>query len=629
MTGASNQTDNINRHKESRGSTLSAFEIEDSTRFDDIPSNYETTSSRSARRKSFDSQSWWWWWWWEIMAMVVCIASTIGLIVLLISINNTALRQWRLPIRPNSVIAVLTTISKTALLVPAASCISQLKWRYFSGQPRRLTDLQLFDAASRGPWGSLALLFRLSNPIKAMTVIGFALLTILTLGIDASAQQLLLFPTQETEIENESIVMGTATSYFSKSTNLGLPSKYPNPRLIPLQYQLISSLRGSTFQSYYTCPQQATRCTWEALTTLGVCGSWNSAPVVSDGCDIVTGRTPSFSNATYAACNYTLSNSHSENAALANQLYPQLVNLTYRIPAVDYDSGNKVFHSTLIPGPNQLRTEFGEFFALRAPKNTTAFQTPADFKPPIAEAFYASFWWCSKTFRGITVDPNGAKYASVSSERLTFSFMGPANGINHDASYNYVTNSTGTKYTIDSATYQALTMYLYYLLRAQAYEQLIEIDTGTILSTGNLLYQDDLGNMTTSLADSMTNIMRSSFLDENFNITNVPGKGFYDETYIRVRWVWILIPLTETTLITVLFTLSVILTSRQPLLKDSVLAYLSTAMEDGKGSKSELRMTQWTTQAELDDEAEDMIVKLEPDEQGRLRFFRKDTHSDS
>jgi len=40
--------------------------------------------------------------------------------------------------------------------------MSQSKWLWYrQGEPRRLQDLQLFDDATRGPWGSAQLLFSL------------------------------------------------------------------------------------------------------------------------------------------------------------------------------------------------------------------------------------------------------------------------------------------------------------------------------------------------------------------------------------------------------------------------------------------------------------------------------------
>ncbi|KAF1967799.1 hypothetical protein BU23DRAFT_411161, partial [Bimuria novae-zelandiae CBS 107.79] len=96
-------------------------------------------------------------WWWEIYATTLAVASTIAVISVLISIQGKPLADWGLPIQPNSLVAVFSTIAKSALLVPIAECISQLKWTYFEA-PRTLSQMQVFDDASRGPWGALVML---------------------------------------------------------------------------------------------------------------------------------------------------------------------------------------------------------------------------------------------------------------------------------------------------------------------------------------------------------------------------------------------------------------------------------------------------------------------------------------
>ncbi|KAI0400350.1 hypothetical protein F4802DRAFT_585226 [Xylaria palmicola] len=563
------------------------------------------------------------WWWWEILALVACIASAVGLVVLLKLINNTTLQQWFLPIQPNSVISILTTISKTAMLVPAASCLNQLKWHYFSNGPRKLIDLEHFDAASRGPWGSFVLIFQLSNPFKAYLALGLAVLTVLALTIDVSAQQLLAFPINETEVKGSSIEMGYANQYISKmgyanhyiskSNGLKFENQDLNAKLVPLQYTLLNSLRGSEYETYYTCPQQATRCLWDDSTTLGVCSSWNKAHIASDSCSMMQS-----SDNRYANCWYTLSNQHSGNTAMANELYPYAVNLSFRVPSVDTDSGNKVFLSGFIPGPYETNIEFGEFYALKTLNTTMEFPSEAGFEPPVAEAFYASFWWCSQRFQGITATSQGVRFENVTSERLIFSHW--------DSSFYYLfTESSGLNYTIDVAAYDVIPLYLKALLESEAFnEPFYPVIDGTkhILSVGRVLYQADLSNMTNSLASTLTNIIRSIHFDENSNVISVPGKAFYNETYIHVRWIWIIIPLLETALITLLFTLTIIVTSKEPLLKDSVLAYLSTPIRDDTGCDTRLSMTRNTTQQALDDQFGDMRLILKPDERGQLVFFR-------
>jgi len=82
-----------------------------------------------------------------------------AVIIILIKVDGTALDDWAFPIQPNSMISVFMTISKSALLVPIAECISQSKWLRFRQAPRPLATLDEFDEASRGPWGSALLLF--------------------------------------------------------------------------------------------------------------------------------------------------------------------------------------------------------------------------------------------------------------------------------------------------------------------------------------------------------------------------------------------------------------------------------------------------------------------------------------
>lgn len=57
----------------------------------------------------------------------------------------------------NTIVAILSTASKAALLYPVTECISQLKWIWFSKDYRRLSDMSTFDNASRGIIGGFTL----------------------------------------------------------------------------------------------------------------------------------------------------------------------------------------------------------------------------------------------------------------------------------------------------------------------------------------------------------------------------------------------------------------------------------------------------------------------------------------
>ncbi len=79
---------------------------------------------------------------------------------MLVVVNNKPVPVLFMDITLNTVLAFLSTLSRAAFMVPTAEAISQCKWNWFrNSQP--LADFSTFDEASRGFWGSVALLTRM------------------------------------------------------------------------------------------------------------------------------------------------------------------------------------------------------------------------------------------------------------------------------------------------------------------------------------------------------------------------------------------------------------------------------------------------------------------------------------
>ncbi|KAF2086180.1 hypothetical protein K490DRAFT_17586, partial [Saccharata proteae CBS 121410] len=93
------------------------------------------------------------WWLWEIGGMILSLACMAAIIAVLPYMDNRPLSEFKLSIAPNTLISTFITIAKTAMLLPVAEGISQLKWVYFQTRSRPLDELDRFDEASRGPWG--------------------------------------------------------------------------------------------------------------------------------------------------------------------------------------------------------------------------------------------------------------------------------------------------------------------------------------------------------------------------------------------------------------------------------------------------------------------------------------------
>ena len=108
------------------------------------------------------------WWIPELFASLLSICTFVSIMVVLRIYRAQALNKIDLPssLTLNTLIALLSTVNRVALMVPVGSAMSQEVWLWLSN-PRskknrraRLRDLELSNAASRGAWGSLLFLFR-------------------------------------------------------------------------------------------------------------------------------------------------------------------------------------------------------------------------------------------------------------------------------------------------------------------------------------------------------------------------------------------------------------------------------------------------------------------------------------
>jgi hypothetical protein len=117
-------------------------------------------------------------WWMESASLATAIAALIAIVVMLAQYNNKEQPTWKRAINLNTLVAILSTLMRACLVVVAEQgeilpfsssslnipgwhleVIGQLKWNFFR-QPRPLHKIVYFDAALRGPWSSLLLVFR-------------------------------------------------------------------------------------------------------------------------------------------------------------------------------------------------------------------------------------------------------------------------------------------------------------------------------------------------------------------------------------------------------------------------------------------------------------------------------------
>ncbi|KAF2104206.1 hypothetical protein NA57DRAFT_70423 [Rhizodiscina lignyota] len=177
----------------------------------------------------------------------------------------------------NAIISILATLSKSCLISVVASAISQLKWCWIQSRRRTLRDLQLFDDASRGPLGSLAMLFEVRT--WSFTTIGALIILVATL-FDPFVQQILTSPGRWTSRPSDSAVAPRAM-------------KFPVDNQLDLMPTINSGVYSNTgqFERDPTCPSG--NCDWPPFESVGWCSKCINATSLASlsGCDLKFNKT--------------------------------------------------------------------------------------------------------------------------------------------------------------------------------------------------------------------------------------------------------------------------------------------------------------------------------------------------
>lgn len=209
-------------------------------------------------------------WIWEVLSVCLAIGLLVAIVLVLNHFHGEIVPQWRFSINLNTLVALLATIARAAILTAVPEILGQVKWSWFS-KPRPLNNLQHFDKASRGLIGSLALPF--IAPTNLFAVVG-SLVVVLSLAIGPFAQQAIksVDCVQNVSDMNASVPIAHFLGQGDFATTLG-------DVLVGMKGAMINALvnpRGNDSKITATC--QTGNCTFQSYSnvsysSIGLCSA--------------------------------------------------------------------------------------------------------------------------------------------------------------------------------------------------------------------------------------------------------------------------------------------------------------------------------------------------------------------
>ncbi|OAG06952.1 uncharacterized protein CC84DRAFT_1195324 [Paraphaeosphaeria sporulosa] len=203
----------------------------------------------------------------EIVTLLVGVAAVSAIIGVIARYNGRALPEWPHQITLNALIALLATIANATMSITLSSGISQSKWIRFKQAETPLSDVEVFDEASRGSWGALKLLMERRGGF--LSSLG-ALIGILSLALGPFAQQIATYKTRNVESDLGAVIPRALNYNGALKGNTSSTGYVP---ILPLKAAVYNGLFAENNRPAaslpFTC--QSGNCAWEPFETLAVC----------------------------------------------------------------------------------------------------------------------------------------------------------------------------------------------------------------------------------------------------------------------------------------------------------------------------------------------------------------------
>ncbi|PMD44555.1 hypothetical protein L207DRAFT_630876 [Hyaloscypha variabilis F] len=545
-------------------------------------------------------------WGLETIGWIVSALFMAAIIVTLMLHNGKPLPEWPFTITINTLISVFSQIGQTALAIPVSACMAQLKWLWFTKERHQLVDFQDIDSASHSPLSSLLLLvkkramqvlpieiishgraFVANNYLRALVSLG-ALITIAVLGFGPFTQQAVSFQERQIASGDAKISsLGNITRAALQGTNPddanGVGGGYVSPSVVAAIY---NGMTTTPSLSDVTPLCSTGNCTFDLYNSLAICAypvanltSQLTATAISDNADCSVWGTGSGN-----MCQYALPNGMMLHGSDA---YMNISTTTTTVPSLTYS--------------NDAILDFFVVYYSNASNSVQAVEGALRF---CGQTYNTSV--TVGTTRTVSTQTWGSLDMSVSKDESgtpIYSLIGGPNALSVDLDvFNAMRSALGQAFqpaswvneVEDDGNQFFLTPNGQISVAAQALKATLY---STIDSVGALQ------NFTGDLSIALTNNLRTGI-----GSATVEGTEYYLQTYLLVRWDWLIFPVVLIVAALILLIATIIQSKRRGtgVWKASSLATLSALGGEAKGLLGVMN-----TASALSEAAEEMMVGIE------------------
>ncbi|KAI9041824.1 DUF3176 domain-containing protein [Aspergillus affinis] len=509
-------------------------------RMQDPPEPALPTASEQVLLQSQSTGFWGSSWALEVISSVVAVAALVAIIAVLYIYDGKPIPDWPYSITLNALISMLSTVMKAALAFPITEALSQLKWSWFN-RGNKLSDLSALDAASRGAIGAFMILFRFLP--RHLVSIG-CLILVVGAAIAPFVQQVIainLRPVPSSGVSSIEVCNSSTYTDYDEGAGPGM-NEVPLSTAGAIYTGLFQSASPHSNAVTLSCPTG--NCTFDPYQSLGICTR----------CANITDQLANSSNSfgTLMQYDFKLPNGfHFETAS--NEIY--LMNGTVDLPLLRVDTGGV---------PSFL--------------NFTAISAAGYGVPPSVSATECALYFCVNTFHSSVTQGsfNETRVSSRTSSNATSSVITEDLFLTPETCYKNGTRHQST----DDCTYHV--NWFSGLALSNSLRPLLHGNGSLFISNRPSWSSDTLkavygtqGNYTDvssvfhSLSSALTTHARSKVCH-----ALVTGKTWTMESFVQVRWLWMVLPIALVALGFVFLVVTIVKTKNQYIWKSSPLALL-------------------------------------------------------